>query len=411
MILTEIEIFNVLLFIAIALIFARVLGYLFFKLKQPAVLGEIIAGIILGWFLVAFSGSNFFNLIEFNFHIDGIEYEFFNFIAEIGILFLLFISGLQISVSKMKKMGKASTSVAVGGVVVPLVLGIIGGFLLTQDISNGIIIGLILTATSVGVTVRTLMDLRALDSDVGTTILGGAVIDDVFGIILLAFVLGVGGSLINVAWVGVKIGIFFLVFLILLIYKVLDKVLDISEKIHLPKAFLSISLAILLIYSFIADWVELSGIIGAFLAGILIGQCVKSRKIEEDVKTIGYGFFVPLFFVWVGTRIWSNAGTSMPPLVETIIIATVIITIGIVGKIIGCGIGAKIAGMTNLESLQVGFGMIPRMELALIIVTAVLAQGLIEGVIAQQILISTLLLTIITTLVSPVLIKASFKSR
>jgi Kef-type K+ transport system membrane component KefB len=252
------------------------------------------------------------------------------------------------------------------------------------------------------------MDLHVLDTDVGATILGGAVIDDVIGIILLAFVIGIE-SLMDAVWIGARIAIFFLVFLYLAL-KVIDKILDIGEKIHLPKAFLSISLAILLIYSFFADKAGISGIIGAFVAGILIGQNVRSKKIIEDVKTIGYGFFIPLFFVWVGSSLWEEAGTDISAYATIGIFAVIIITVSIVGKIAGCGIGAKLAGMNGRESLQVGVGMIPRMELALIIATAAISHGFLTGHVAHQILLTTVLLTIITTLLATFLIKATFKN-
>ncbi|MEA3458730.1 MAG: cation:proton antiporter, partial [Candidatus Thermoplasmatota archaeon] len=268
------------------------------------------------------------------------------------------------------------------------------------SLQESIAIGLILIATSVGVTVRTLMDLRVLDTDVGTTILGGAVIDDVFGIILLAFVLGIESPL----WIGIKIVIFFLIFLYLGL-KIIDRILDIGEKIHLPKALLSISLSVFLIYSFFADKAGIAGIIGAFVAGILIGQTVRSRKIASDVKTIGYGFFIPLFFVWVGSKVNVSAFASIG------LLAAVIIAVSIIGKIVGCGVGAKLAGMTKRESLQVGVGMIPRMELALIIAASAVSHGILTGHTANQILATTLLLTIVTTLITPFLIKAVFKKQ
>lgn len=407
-------IFNVLLLCALALISARILGYLFYKLKQPAVIGEMIAGIILGGIIVGvFSGQEFY-LFEYKLPLPLLnfaseDFNPFTLFAEIGILFMLFISGLETSLPKLKKMGKNSSFVAIGGVILPLLLGTLAGIFLGLNLQESIVIGLILTATSVGVTVRTLMDLQVLDSDVGTTILGGAVIDDVIGIILLAFALGIG-SLMDAVWIGIRIMVFFLIFLLLGL-KVIDKILDLGEKIHLPKAFLSISLAILLIYSFFADKAGISGIIGAFVAGILIGQNVKSRKIIEEIKTIGYGFFIPIFFVWVGFSLWNGLGIDQTILVSTVIMSIVIITVSIVGKIVGCGIGAKLAGMTGREALQVGVGMIPRMELALIIVAAAISRGLLTGNVAHQILIVTILLTIVTTLIAPVLIKASFKTR
>ena len=403
------EIFNVLLLVALALIFARILGYIFDRFKQPAVIGEIIAGIVLGGIVIAvFSGKNY-TFYGFPIPLPYLDFnsDEFHLLAELGILFLLFISGLETSLSKLKKMGRASSFVAIGGVFFPLGLGILGAMFLGFSNPESIVIGLILVATSVGVTVRTLMDLHVLDTDVGTTILGSAVIDDVIGIIFLAFVLGIE-SLMDAVMIGFRIVLFFLIFLIIGL-KVIDKILDLGEKILLPKALLSVSLAVLLIYAFFADKSGISGIIGAFVAGILIGQSMRSEKIASDVKTVGYGLFIPLFFVWVGSSLWQNASNDLSEYVAIALFSVIIIIIGIAGKIIGCGLGAKLAGMTNRESLQVGVGMIPRMELALIISSAAISHGLIVGDAAHKILVTTVLLTIITTLAAPILIKVTFK--
>lgn len=405
------EIFNILLLIAIILIFARILGYIFYRLKQPAVIGEIIAGIIIGAVvLLFFSGQEFY---LFNYQIPIPELNFnnqpFYVMAEIGILFLLFISGLEVRISQLKKTEKSSSFVAIGGVLVPLILGTLAClYILNFELIDSLIVGVILTATSVGVTVRTLMDLHALDTDVGSITLGGAVIDDVIGIILLALLLGIEKSFVDVVWVGIKIVIFFLIFLLLGI-KIIDKVLDFGEKIHLPKALISISLAILLIYAYFANSAGISGIIGAFVAGLLIGQNVMSRKIIDDVKTIGYGFFIPLFFAWIGFSLWNGPVFDKLSWISIFLMTIVIITVAIIGKIIGCGIGAKLSGLTNRESLQIGVGMIPRMELALIIVTAAISRNLLTESIEYQLLTVTILLTVITTLIAPILIKASFK--
>jgi Kef-type K+ transport system membrane component KefB len=390
-------VFDILIIIAIALIFARVLGYILNKLRQPAVIGEIFAGILLGGIALYLSGKSFtildsnYQFIQLNFY----EWPQFEFLSELGILFLLFISGLETSLSKLKKMGKSSFSVAVGGVILPFILGFLVASLLNFTFEESIVIGLILTATSVGVTVRSLMDLHVLDTDVGATILGGAVIDDIIGIILLAFVLGIDSPI----WIGIKIFIFFFIFLYLGL-RVIDRILNLGEKIHLPKAFLSVSLSVLLIYSFFAYEAGIAGIIGAFVAGVLIGQTVRSGKIIDDVKALGYGFFIPLFFVTVGASLWQFEAV---PHLETILLFSIaIIFVAVIGKIVGCSIGAKISGMSSIESLQVGVGMIPRMELALIIATAASVQN--------QILVVTVILTIVTTLMAPFMIKATFKN-
>jgi Kef-type K+ transport system membrane component KefB len=401
--------------IALALIFARFFGLLFSKIKQPAVIGEILAGVILGGLGVFLFFGQEISFFGFAFTVPDLNYhatntDIFDFLAEIGILFLLFISGLETNLAKLKKMEKISAYVAVGGVIMPFFFGLIAGILLGYSIEISTIIGLILTATSIGVTVRSLMDIGALDTNSGTIILGSAVIDDVIAILLFAiyFALSLGNPSAAI-WVGIKIVIFFLVFLFIAL-RFIDKILDLGEKVHLPKAFLSISLAILLIYSFFADKAGISGVVGAFIAGLLIGQNVRSVKIMGDVKALGFGLFIPIFFVWVGSSLWVNSSGDINAYLPIFIISLVFIIAGIFGKILGCGIGAKLAGMTYYQSLQIGVGMIPRMELALIIVSVSISRRFLTGEIAHEILVATILLTIITTLIAPFLIKATFKN-
>ncbi|MBN2066505.1 MAG: cation:proton antiporter [Candidatus Thermoplasmatota archaeon] len=392
---------NVLFSVALALIGGRALGHLFDRLKQPAVIGEILAGVLLGLIGMYVLCGQELSLFSIPITMPALVYDSqeFELFADLGILFLLFITGLETSLSQLKKMERASALVAIGGVVVPCLLGIVVGIVFGFSLVESVIIGLILVATSVGVTVRTLMDINVLDTNVGATILGAAVIDDVIGVLLLAFVLGTDPPL----FVGLKVVLFFLIFLYLGL-RIIDKILDLGEKVHLPKAFLSIALALFLLYSFFADQAGIAGIIGAFVAGLLIGQTIRSQKIVTDVRAIGYGFFIPIFFVWVGTNVNLTAFTIVG------VFAVVVIIVSILGKIAGCGIGAKLAGMTSIESLQVGVGMIPRMELALVIATAAISHGMVETSVANQILATTILLTIVTTVITPLLVKTTFKT-
>jgi Kef-type K+ transport system membrane component KefB len=381
------------LLIALALIFARIFGFIFTKFKLPAVIGEILAGFILGALSFSIFKGEIISFFGMNIAIPNLNFLSveFDFLAKIGILFLLFISGLSTNLNQLKTMGKTSTFVAIGGVIAPLILGLT--------------IGLVLIATSVGVTVRTLMDMNLLDSKSGTTILGGAVIDDVLGIIILAFVIGADSYLL----IGFKIILFFFIFLYLGL-KVIDRVMDLGEKIILPKAFLSISIALFLLLSYFADLSGISGIIGAFIAGILIGHSIKSRKIIDDVNSLGYGFFVPLFFIWIGVKLFMGIYQDASIIISIGVIAFVIILMGMIGKIVGCGLGAKLAGMSNKESIQIGVGMIPRMELALIIVSAAISHNLLSStLIENQLLASTVLLTVVTTMITPFLIKIVYK--
>jgi Kef-type K+ transport system membrane component KefB len=330
----------------------------------------------------------------------------FKIFADIGILFLLFISGLETDLFKMKKMGKAATFTAIIGVIVPLILGIFAGIYFGFELWVSVVIGLTLVATSVGVTVRTLMNLDKLDSDFGITILGAAVIDDVIGIILLAFILG--GSPI---YLTIKILIYFLIFFYIGL-KIIDKLLALGDKLRLPKSLLSISLAILFIYTYFADKAGITGIIGGFIAGLLIGNTIiGSKRIKQDIHVIGEGLFIPLFFVWVGASVDLSAFLSVG------FFALVIIIISIVGKIIGCGLGARLAGLNGRDSLLVGVGMIPRLEMAIVTVTIAISHGLIKDqlingelikaeVLQGRLLATTILVCIITALITPLMLKA-----
>jgi Kef-type K+ transport system membrane component KefB len=401
----EIEIFEIILSVAFALICARLFGYLMDRLKQPPVIGEIFAGLLLGGFGFGYLAGKSFSLFSVTIEIPQLSYtsEAFTFLAELGILFLMFLSGLEINFSDLKKVKNPSIFVAVGGVIAPLLLGILVSLFFGYSWHIGLVIGLILVATSVGVPVRVLMDLQKLNTEVGLTILGAAVIDDVIGIVLFVSVLGVATPM-DITVLGLKILIFFVLFLFVGL-KIIDKVFNLGEKIQLPKALLSLSLAIFLIYSFFAYQSGIAGITGAFVAGIVIGHAMKSTKVIDDIKTISYGLFIPLFFVWVG----ANVDPTVFSTIHVIGFAIVIIIVSIIGKVIGCGIGAKLAGMTNKRALQAGIGMIPRLEMALIIVGAAISQGILIGELGQQILATTVLLTLVTTLITPFLLKAVFR--
>ena len=401
----ETELFEIVLSVALALVFARLFGYLFDRIKQPPVIGEIFAGLLLGGFGFGILAGKSFFLFSVSIQIPQLSYssEAFTFLAKLGILFLMFLSGLDINFSDFNKVKKRSIFVAVGGVIAPLLVGLLVSLLFGFSWYIGLIIGLILVATSVGVPVRVLMDLQKLNTDVGLTILGAAVIDDVISIILFVSIIGVSSSF-DIAFLGFKILIFFAIFLLLGL-KIIDKIFNLSEKIQLPKALLSLSLAIFLIYSFFSYQSGIAGITGAFVAGIVISHAMKSRKVIGDIKAISYGLFIPLFFVWIGANVDLTTLTTF----NVLGFALAIILVSIFTKIIGCGIGGKLAGMTNKKALQTGIGMIPRLEMALIIVGAAISEEIFIGEIGQQILSTIILVTLVTTMVTPFLLRASFK--
>lgn len=382
------------------MLFAKILGYLFEKIKQPAVIGEILAGVLLGSFVLGrFSGAKlsagkyvfFLTIPDFT---SGL-FEAFGFI---GIVFLLFVAGLGTDFKEIKKTEKTGLSTAVLGVVLPFLLGFFIGQFFCLGIQASMAVGTILTATSVGITARTLMDMHALNTDVGATILSAAVIDDVIGIIILTAVIGTGSPVVLL----LKIIIFFLITLYIGL-RIISKIMNTGEKLHTPKILVTLSLIICFIFAVFAYEMGLAAITGAFIAGLIISTTRQSERIADDVKTIGYLFFIPLFFVWVG------ASMDISVISDAGLLALLLIPAAIIGKIIGCGIGAKASGLSSRDALTVGVGMIPRMEIALVAVATAISYQIFTGRLAHQMLAVTILLVIVTTLLTPPLIKATFK--
>lgn len=389
-----------LLEIALALICAKVLGIAFEKIKQPAVVGEIVAGILLGPFLLSkiLTGTISIGSYELMRVVPDFTSKTFESIASIGIIVLLFISGMETEVDKFKKIGKIGFSTASCGVVLPFLFGFFVGYYFGFPFQACLAAGTIFVATSVGTTARVLMDMHALNTDVGMTILSAAVIDDVIALIILTIVLGVGSP----EWLLLKIAVFFLITLYFG-FRIVARLMNIGSRLAEPKIFLTIGLVLCFVFAFFAEELGIAAITGAYIAGLAVGTTIHSKKIIDDVKTIGYIFFIPLFFVWIG----ANVDLSM---LKTIgILALFFIPLAIAGKFIGCSIGARLGGLPGRRAVVVGVGMIPKMEYALIAATLAVSRGIFTGPIAHQMLGVTVLHVCITTLLAPILLKATFK--
>jgi len=261
--------------------------------------------------------------------------------------------------------------------------------------------GGVLTATSVGLTTSILMEMKKLRTKVGTTILAAAVVDDVLGIIILTILVAINtkGSvyLTDLLIIFVEVGAFFLLGLFLG-SPAIKEVLRLSEAITLPETITAVAIGIMLIFAYIAEQFQLAGITGAYLAGILVAGSAEAREIISKMMTIGYSLFIPVFLVSIGietdVRVLTTLGTF----------ALVYATLAVAGKIVGCGTGALVSGFKPIEALQVGIGMIPRMEVALIMANI----GLTEGVFDSGTFSIPVSMVIITTLITPFLLKWAF---
>jgi len=362
------------------------------KFKQPLVLGQTMVGLIIG--------SAGLGLIH--------NMNFINELGEIGIILLMFLVGIETNLEELKKSFNEELSIALGGVIVPFILGGLGMFLVRGNINiiEAVFIGSILTATSVGVTVETLGEMGKLKSKQGISVLGAAIIDDIIGIVFLAIVIGLIGKqdAMNVPFVIGKILLFFII--IFIANKVFKFILSKYRKVRSTlktinsSTLLNISIIFILFFSIIADKLGISSFIGSYFLGVLISNL--DDNIKEDVYNqivpVGYGFFIPVFFVSIGV------GISLNNVSSALLIGIVLTIIGIVSKIIGCGIGAKLVKFRNRECFQIGVSMIPRAEVALIVANI----GVSKGIIGYEILTATILLVVISTVVTPVLLKLSY---
>jgi Kef-type K+ transport system membrane component KefB len=365
--------------IGVALLLAKLLGHLFEKMKQPAVIGEILSGILIGPFIL----GRFFDIDFLSIEIEGV--------AKLGIVFLLFISGLEISIGELKSAGRCGIWTAFFGALLSFFCGYLVGYFMGYSLLVSIAIGNIFVATSVGVSVRTLMELGTLHSHSGQVILTAAVIDDVIGIIILSVTLGQGEMGMSFLKILLFFGIFFAAFYFF--HKIR------GVKLHIPRLMLTAGIALAFLFSALAKSLGLAMVIGAFFAGLLVSNFPQKKRIRGFTRQIGEVFFIPLFFVWVG------ASFDFHALDDIGVFVGVFIALALIGKLVGSMVGARISGMRLRESLVVGIGMMPRLEIALVVVSTEVAREIFDEPLAHQVMAGTILLVIISTFLTPLLLK------
>jgi len=420
--------------IAIILFSTKVLGLVCRRIGLPQVLGYIIAGIIIG--PAIFGELCGFSLIGLNkpgsdasykalFLLNGFGEDGFSMgtdglaiFSKIGVLLLMFSTGLETNLSELKKTGLAATLVACMGVAVPMALGILISLpfgslgLGTENIYNCVFIGAILTATSVAITVSVLKELGKISTKLGTTIVSAAIIDDVIGIIVLSIVTGIAksgdaGDLTGFAWFKaqwwgtvIMIVAFFIVaialgFGISYLFKWLDKKWPSTHRIPV------FSLVVCFFYSWLAEEVfGVADITGAFLAGIVLSTVHHaSEYTDKKVEVNTYTMFAPVFFANIGISNISFLGLNG----MIFLFAFLAVLMGLIGKIVGCGAVAKCFKYNLRESSIAGVGMMARGEVALIVTSTALGAGLPE-----EFVIMTVLLILVSSVLTPVLLKALY---
>ncbi|MBR5155068.1 MAG: cation:proton antiporter [Clostridia bacterium] len=373
--------------IAIILVAAKIFGILARKLKAPQVVGEIVAGLIIGPCILGWVNQT----------------DFLTKMAEIGVVIIMFSAGLETDLRELVKTGPMALLIACAGVLVPLV----GGTLLymafygvspwmSEEFYKAVFMGTIMTATSVSITVQTLRELGYLKSRVGTTIISAAIIDDIIGIMVLTFVIGMKTpdvNALNVVLNTVAFVIFALVggFIIYKVFKAFDVRYEHTRRVAI------VGLAFCFAMSYIAErYFGIADITGAYVAGIILCNLQDSQYIARKMDINSYMMFGPVFFASIGLK--TNISSFD---VSILLFAIAFVVVALIAKIIGCGFISKICKFNLNDSLKIGVGMMIRGEVALIVAQKGLSVGLLEPVYFTAVI----LLIIVSSICAPLILK------
>ena len=401
-----IEAFEVLLPLALILFLSKLLSIGCKKIGLPQVVGMLLTGIVLG-FITLIPNQPIFNSTA----MEGI-----NFIAEIGVILIMFSAGIETDLKQIKATGVSALVITLLGVLVPIlfgfgVAGILPGGFGKEYLIRNIFYGVILTASSVSVTVATLKELGKLNSKIGTAIVSAAILDDILGVIVLSVVISLNQALtsassnltIDILIVfGKTIGFFIFAIVLGIAFRYIFKML--SQKYGHHRRLPIFGIAIAFFFSYAAEeWFRIADITGAFFAGLMLSGGKDSEYIERRTDIASYMLFTPVFFAKVGLTSLS----SFSQIDSTFIIfGFLFIIAGILGKILGCGVGAKLTKNSWKDSYRCGLGMMCRAEVCLICAN----KGISAGIISASIQPFILCLILITSFVTPVLLKQSYKN-
>lgn len=383
--------YSILRDLAVIVVAAKVCGILARKIKVPQVAGEIIAGLLIG--------PSVLGLVN--------QSDFLSQMAEIGVILLMFSAGLQNNLPDLIKTGPRAFLIACAGVFIPLILGTLlhMGFygvspLGSEAFYRSVFIGVIMTATSVSITVETLRELGRLKGECGTTILSAAIIDDVLGIIVLTFVIGFKNPESSPAKVVLNTVLFFLFAIVvgLIMYRIFKWA---DTRYPHTRRIPILGLGLCLIMAYVAEAVfGIADITGAFVAGVILCSVEDSDYIERKMDVSSYMFFGPVFFCSIGLK------TSIDSISGEVVLFTIaFVAVALLGKVVGCGLTARLCRFSKKDCIRIGLGMMTRGEVALIVAQKGLSVGLLEPVYFTSVIV----LIIVSSVMTPVLLKLSYK--
>lgn len=371
-----------LMLIAALLLLAKVAGGISTRVGMPSVLGVIVAGLVAGPAALGLVGHD----------------QFVSNIGQVGVVLLMFLAGLETDPQGLRSVGATATVVAIGGVVIPLAAGFAAGSMAGLEPMHALFLGAILTATSVSITAETLKELGRTRSREGSIILGAAIIDDVLGVLVLSalVVAESGGSILEpiLKLVIFSAGAF------AFSRWVMPLVVQHHTRIESPDTRVALALAMALGFAWLAFRIGgLADVTGSFLAGVMLSRTDLGHSITEPVSRLSYSLFIPIFFVFIGTNVTAHDLTQAP------LLCTAIVLVAIATKLVGCGLSALACGESVPVSLRVGAGMVGRGEIALVVASV----GLTEGVVDSNVFSIAIVVTVATTIAAPLLLKAAYR--
>jgi Kef-type K+ transport system membrane component KefB len=383
-----------LLLLALIIAAAKAAGWVSLRFGQPAVLGEILAGVLLG--------PSLFGILNWGiFREAGLEIVVAH-LANVGVIFLMFIAGLETNLEQVRRVGKVATLAGISGVFAPLVLGLLAALLFDYPLQQAIFFGIVLTATSVSITVQTLIELGRLESKEGTALLAAAVIDDVIAIVVLSVFIALNGAAGGGSTVGltlVRMAAFFVIS-IWVGGRLMRRLLPQAGRWPVSEALLALVVVVIFVFAWSAEaFGRVASITGAYIAGVLVASVGYREQVENRLKSFVYALLVPVFFISIGLQ--TNARLLNT---QDIPFAAVIILVAVFGKVLGCGGGALAGGFAPREALRIGVGMVSRGEVGLIIA----AIGIQSGLLNERGFAVMVITVLVTTVITPVLLKATF---
>ena len=363
---------------------AKVIGEIFERLRLPAVLGEILAGVVIGPYALGWIHPS----------------DTLGSMAEIGAIFVLFHAGLEISPGDLIKVGRTALLVAIAGIVLPFALGFAYMHWRGDALTESVFVGAAMVATSVGITARVLGDMAVLSSPTAKIILGAAVFDDILGMLLLAVVDGLAQSA-GVQWA--KLGVLAaeaVIFALAMIFvgpRVIRRIRPGMERLSTHNAPLLVALIVCLGLSYAASRIGMAAIIGAFFAGMIFAECSPEWDLRPRVHAITE-FLGPFFFFSIGAQLDVRLFNG-----QVLVVATVVTLLAIASKVVGCGLPLMREGWNTV--LSVGVGMMPRGEVALIVALV----GLNSQIVSQSTYAVVVFMTAVTTVLAPPVLRYLFR--